>query len=1099
MNCWYVLGISPTKNAEEIKEAYKRELKKHHPEDDPAGFKALRNAYSEAMEYAAREDGPKESENVFDDTPSGRFLKELNDIYYDYKRRIDPEEWKKLLSGDALFCLDTHEETEEGIMTFLMSHHFIPGVVWGVITDSLEVGNRRKELKEKYPDNFLDYMLNNSRYPDSFDYAALEFKNQAFKPTDIDEYIDGLYRVRAVLGERKFDEAEGVIKVLEAMPFYHPFVDIQRIHMYIWDGQTEKADAISKRICEKYSNDDDCLMARAMFLFSSKQYAKGREMYEKLTGSKVVGYAARCGLADCLLEEGRYEEAAAAYKKLLMEKHFDGYVHYRLSVCNEALINELSEKIKNDDDPELAVKLCWAYYQNNRTDEAYDVIKNAKENGPVLMDILYLQGRCLLMKRMFAQAQARFARWLQIFDTYRSLEGEVGDRNREREELVYYFLGEVEREEKNYITALEYNEKAIRCMKIDKDLIMCQKGMVLKKLKRYDEAFEAFEAALEYSFDNVNAMLCLGDLSRLKGNVREAEWYYERASFALDGLPEARGRLCRLYLDEGLPEQAEEILEAFKKENYESAAMDFCEALIYAGKRDYKKAAEIIKKLNAMDYYSPECDIAGIMEKEEYDYEAVNILVEAGEMHPAEAADIMRKVVKSEPDNVNYAYYLAGLCFRNSQDADAIKYYKKALKLSPGNETIMMAIANFYRESGDPKEKDTLLGLLKIDPDHPDANGHIGDFYDRRRDYKHALEYYGRQLIINPNDYYYTSRGIVYMELEESDKAFADFDSAAQEDPGNPYPYYNTGRLYMRLKKAEEAEDYLRKALLIAGDEKRKVFYNLLSKCIVRLRDKKNVKKELDELFDKMAGVFPDDPDVYIKKAECLGAAGLMDDALDCYMEAKKLDKEGNYCIDRDIALLLLDETFDPVRTSEFINSRKEYLENGEFNTVMYYFHKYFENDEEEYKAIRKIDPHDAMQNYDTAVAIRKIAQKKRSAITRKKLLEEAEELLNKSEEQSKKMIRFASDKMQGLKRLALICIERGEQKEAKKLLDEMEKAPLCDYCYCTECYELYMTRAKYYMELGDKEAALSNIGRAYELCKNDGEILLIMKKIKEM
>ena len=36
-------------------------------------------------------------------------------------------------------------------------------------------------------------------------------------------------------------------------------------------------------------------------------------------------------------------------------------------------------------------------------------------------------------------------------------------------------------------------------------------------------------------------------------------------------------------------------------------------------------------------------------------------------------------------------------------------------------------------------------------------------------------------------------------------------------------------------------------------------------------------------------------------------------------------------------------------------------------------------------------------------------------------------------------------------------------------------------------------------MELGDKEAALSNINRAYELCKNDGEILLIMKKIKEM
>ena len=49
---WSILGVAPGSAERDIKRAYAARLKLTHPEDDPEGFKALREAYELALRHA---------------------------------------------------------------------------------------------------------------------------------------------------------------------------------------------------------------------------------------------------------------------------------------------------------------------------------------------------------------------------------------------------------------------------------------------------------------------------------------------------------------------------------------------------------------------------------------------------------------------------------------------------------------------------------------------------------------------------------------------------------------------------------------------------------------------------------------------------------------------------------------------------------------------------------------------------------------------------------------------------------------------------------------------------------------------------------------
>lgn len=68
---WRLLGIQPTKDIAEIKQAYANQAKQTHPEEHPEAFRALHDAYRAALRYAKSENRqpPVQAAALHTDTP----------------------------------------------------------------------------------------------------------------------------------------------------------------------------------------------------------------------------------------------------------------------------------------------------------------------------------------------------------------------------------------------------------------------------------------------------------------------------------------------------------------------------------------------------------------------------------------------------------------------------------------------------------------------------------------------------------------------------------------------------------------------------------------------------------------------------------------------------------------------------------------------------------------------------------------------------------------------------------------------------------------------------------------------------------------------
>ncbi len=217
-----ILKIEITKDENKIGEAYRTELRKHNPEDDPDGFKKVRTAYENAISFAREKD---QGEGFFErgeNDPLNVFYTRLDELYKCYKRRINPEEWKNLLSDPVVTALDTAEEVRRILFSYLQSHFYLSNSVYKVIDDRFFIGENFVELSGICEEGFLRYAMAKAanRYFD-FEYETVIGTPEKDEDGVIDRYIGSLIDLVSPYSEVEDIDAE-LGKLLET-GLLHPW------------------------------------------------------------------------------------------------------------------------------------------------------------------------------------------------------------------------------------------------------------------------------------------------------------------------------------------------------------------------------------------------------------------------------------------------------------------------------------------------------------------------------------------------------------------------------------------------------------------------------------------------------------------------------------------------------------------------------------------------------------------------------------------------------------------------------------------------------------------------------------------------------------
>lgn len=94
--CWQILEIESTTQIDIIRQAYLARLPLCHPETDPQGFKALRQAYEEALRLAVNpvEEADDEEKDAAAEHEILRAFRTLLDSESD---RFQPSAWQKFI------------------------------------------------------------------------------------------------------------------------------------------------------------------------------------------------------------------------------------------------------------------------------------------------------------------------------------------------------------------------------------------------------------------------------------------------------------------------------------------------------------------------------------------------------------------------------------------------------------------------------------------------------------------------------------------------------------------------------------------------------------------------------------------------------------------------------------------------------------------------------------------------------------------------------------------------------------------------------------------------------------------------------------------
>lgn len=903
MDKWTVLGIKKTKDKTAIKNAYRGLLVSVNPEDNPEGFKALRQAYEEAIYEADKEDAKVEHEE-------GSLQYELNSLYDDFFRRINIEEWQALFDRDEFVAIDKVSDTRDEVLAFLMKKHFVPQNVYKFIVDTFGIDEIIDELSDVFPKDFIEFVLNNAKYKDPLNYQLFDLANI----DKVDEFIDVYYGLHGAIIRANVEEGERLLEKIKELELYNPYIEICEIRHRInimnasvsskeernekYSTEIEELLIKAKTLAEKYPKEADILIVYGDVAIISEKYDEASNCYNKAKKLEPDNYTIKRRMGEIYCELGEFEKAKDLYIELLDENNYDEGAQYGLTRANEGLINQYKEYISdNPEDKTIKLKLAWAYYRNAMFQEAIDVLESFEPQESDRCEYYNLLGREYLYKDDYNKALENFNKWLEAIKAIPDDDhSETAQKNKSRYLYAHFYIGECYLCLKNYEDARKYFEIAIS----ENHEFIAYAYNSLSKLEfdcgNYDECIKICQ---NYTKSNMayDAYMYMGKSFYEVDEYGNAIDCFEQAITIQAYYYNPYVMMLRIYWECEEYEAVKNVIERFNMLGYENDNVEYYKARLHMIDGDNQASNEILIKL--LDKKgSPETTL--------------------------------------EPDDFLNIYALIGTNYeRMNCENDALKYLAEGLDCIPKDEYFMNRIAKISHVLGEfEKECQLYDKLLEEAQDERYIKlayeGKAAALCCQKRFEEASLVYEKLEEEFGFNDYYVIDHAELLVRMNNLegcalllknavaeneygsfvrscmgnlccfygnegrvDKALEAFNMIVEKQPDEHHIYRTMGYVYLDHEMYEEAKELFLKSLEIDTDnDAYTAGLYLLAVSKTDELSKPEYKKYIDLAIEQVENA--DSAYTYNKKAEVYRALGRYEEALE-YAELSINAKRDRY------------------------------------------------------------------------------------------------------------------------------------------------------------------------------------------------------------
>ncbi|MGL6199480.1 MAG: tetratricopeptide repeat protein [Lachnospiraceae bacterium] len=1021
MNIWKMLKTDKCKDKNQIKAAYHELLIVTNPEDFPEEFKALRQAYEEALRYADEPEENEKAEAAPDTSPEGLFMERVKKAYQHFPDRLNPEKWEELLDEDICFALDTKLEIRNRLLTFFMSSYRLPREVWQLLDRAFHLKESKEELYELFPRDFIDhaviYGIDNDL---SIDLTLFEGADEAAYDQFISCYINAVQAIDA----RDLDGAKALIEEMQELNIYHPYLDIVRIRILLLEQLFDQARSLAEQLYNQYPYvlAARLYMGETAFYLGNIDEAEG--YYNQVAETEPDNFLAIYGIACCLEKKDKLEESKAALLDILTIYPNSLNVNGHFEHINQKLTTKYEKKWAEDHtDAKAAYELAWCYIQSGKIQEGLELLPQFTPRHPDRFGYLNLCGRLYLADEQFEKALDYFKKWEAATvglteDGSEEVRKELG-----RRELPIHL-------QSSALLGLDRKEEALEC--VNRSLAikeetgaLYQKALTLYRMKRYEETLAVCDHVQQLSPSFWHQYLlrgkCLYDMGQFQDAFDCFNATLDYYHYSLD----AHIYKIRILINHKQYEQSEEIVTYLEEQGVESDRIQVCRGqLLYAKEDDDSK--DTARKI----------------------YQEVINKIEAKE---------------SDMDWVHQIYYLMAVALENSAaTSEIISYIDRGLAEKPDDVSLLDYKAYTLKEYNRQEEAMTCYKqILEINSSHYRANDCLGHYYFEREEYAAALPYFEKLNGINRCAYNCTMVGRIMLKSGRFESARELFNSAIELDPQVAENYHFAAVCCKYLNQYERAIEYGQQTVkaMMEADNPFENAYRLMSQNYMRL----GKKAEALEVLNKNRELFGEEESLEIMRMYMMHGDyrnGLAVLEL-WYQNSKNEDKQGIY----NIEWLCLH--FYMKEWKKGFKALKRFR-NSNITQIILLWWGYYMIQQKPRKAIQ---------------AARKFINAAPDSDFGYYLLAKAAFYLGDREQarnNAEKSLAILENRAENFERKAYLACQRAKCKvilqDQAGMFQDIETAAAshqCSDCYCRDCYEIHEVLAFYYETVGDTGRAL--------------------------